>query len=142
MTISVGALLRREGRGPHAADRPLTPRGHSRPAVVSPRPPRRSARKAAAAAGALIAAGAVFSGTVVDTVRTPRGAVDFASDPRPSTGSGTLDRTRSPEPGRPGRRITVTALAQLFTPGTTAAIEYGPPASGTQIGRDAFGAPN
>jgi hypothetical protein len=33
-------------------------------------------------------------------------------------------------------------VAQLFTPATTAAIEYGPPASGTQIGRDAFGAPN
>ncbi|WP_433559052.1 hypothetical protein ACQPWY_12465 [Pseudonocardia xinjiangensis] len=109
---------------------------------MSPGPPRRSARKAAAAAGALFAAGAVFSGTVVDTVRTPRGAVDFASDPGPSTGSGTLDRTRSPQPGRAGQPITLTAVAQLFTPATTAAIEYGPPASGTQIGRDAFGAPD
>jgi hypothetical protein len=41
--VSVAALLRREGlrregRGPHAADRPLVPRGHARAAQPPPGP--------------------------------------------------------------------------------------------------------
>ena len=66
--ISVGSLLRREGRGPHGVDRPLQPRGHSRPPVEPPEPPRRNVRKAAAAAGALFAAGAMFATAVVENV--------------------------------------------------------------------------
>jgi hypothetical protein len=79
-TISVASLLRREGlRGPHAADPRLQPRGHSRPAVEPPRPPRHSLRKATAAAGALFAAGAMFATAVVETVvRAPGGGIEFA----------------------------------------------------------------
>lgn len=63
--ISVGALLRREGRGRHSLDRPLLPRGHSRPIPGPVQPPRHGMRKSVAAAGALFAAGAVFGGTVL-----------------------------------------------------------------------------
>jgi hypothetical protein len=69
--VSVAALLRREGRGPHVADRPLVPRGHSRFAPPPPDPPRLSARKAAVAAGALFAATAVLGPSVVQDSGAP-----------------------------------------------------------------------
>jgi hypothetical protein len=64
--VSVAALLRREGRGPHVADRPLVPRGHARVAQPPPEPPRRNVRKVAVAAGALFAATAVLGPSVVE----------------------------------------------------------------------------
>jgi hypothetical protein len=64
--VSVAALLRREGRGPHVADRPLVPRGHARIAQPPPEPPRRTVRKVAVAAGALFAATAVLGPSVVE----------------------------------------------------------------------------
>jgi hypothetical protein len=109
-TISVAALLRREGRGPHAADRPLKPRGHSRPDPEHHNPSRRNARKAAAAAGALFAAGAVFSSAAVDTVASPRGDFDFATGPGGlSAGDTTADRAEAVAPTRPDREIALTA---------------------------------
>ena len=62
--VSVAALLRREGHGPHMADRPLLPRGHARPPAKPAEPPRR-VRKAAAAGCALFAATAVLWPSVV-----------------------------------------------------------------------------
>jgi hypothetical protein len=64
--VSVAALLRREGRGPHMADRPLLPRGHVRLARALAAPPRHNVRRAAAAAGALFAATAVLGPSMVD----------------------------------------------------------------------------
>ena len=64
--VSVAALLRREGRGPHVADRPLQPRGHTRVSAPPAGPPRRSVRKAAVAAGALFAATAVLGPSVIE----------------------------------------------------------------------------
>jgi hypothetical protein len=131
-TISVAALLRREGRGPHAADRPLKPRGHSRPAPEHPGPSRRSVRKAAVAAGALFAAGAVFSTAVVDTVASPRGDFDLATDPGGlSAGAGPVDRVRDPAPSRPDRKLALTTVAEQFVP-----IPSDGPGPGTQAGRD------
>ncbi|MCH6172229.1 hypothetical protein [Pseudonocardia alaniniphila] len=116
-TISVAALLRREGRGPHAADRPLKPRGHSRPAPEHHSPSRRNARKAAAAAGALFAAGAVFSSAAVDTVASPRGDFDLATDPGGLTASeATVDRAQAAAPARPDRTIALTAAVQHVGP--------------------------
>lgn len=87
--ISVVSLLRREGRGPHTVGRPLAPRGHSR----EPAPPsRRNARKAAAAAGALFAVGALIAPAVLhDTHVTSR--ADAGS---PSTHGGTVDGVNAP----------------------------------------------
>ena len=108
----MAALLRREGRGPHAADRPLKPRGHSRPAPEQHSPSRRNARKAAAAAGAFFAAGAVFSGAAVDTVASPRGDFDLATDPGGLiAGDGTVARAEAAAPARPDRTIALTAAA-------------------------------
>ncbi|GAA1262993.1 hypothetical protein GCM10009609_27540 [Pseudonocardia aurantiaca] len=70
--ISVAALLRREGCGPHTADRPLLPRGHSRPVTPPPGRSRRNLGTVTAAAGVLFAAGAVFGTALVDnTLRRP-----------------------------------------------------------------------
>jgi hypothetical protein len=116
-TISVAALLRREGRGPHAADRPLKPRGHSRPAPELQSRSRRNARKAAAAAGAMFAAGAVFSSAAVDTVASPRGDFDLATDPGGLTASdGTVARAEATAPARPNRTIALTAAVQHVGP--------------------------
>jgi hypothetical protein len=133
-TISVAALLRREGRGPHAADRPLTPRGHSRPAPEHHSPSRRNARKAAAAAGALFAAGAVFSSAAVDTVASPRGDFDLATDPGGLIASdGAVDRAQAAAPARPDRTIALTAAVQHVGPVPPGASGDGP-ISGAQPG--------
>ena len=82
--ISVAALLRREGTGPRRADRPLVPRGHSRPAPAPGPAPggaswRRNVRKATTAAGVLFAAGAVFGSALVDNAVPDRAAADDAA---------------------------------------------------------------
>lgn len=81
--VSVGSLLRREGRAPHAADRPLQPRDRQEDE------PRRGVRvvvrRGAVAAGALLAAGAVFGAAVVDDA------------------SGRSDGTRGAQTGDPGQ---------------------------------------
>lgn len=64
--IPVSALLRREGRARRALDRPLVPRGHSRPDPAPAEPPLYGARKAAAGAGALFVVGAVFGAGVLE----------------------------------------------------------------------------
>ncbi|HZG90236.1 MAG TPA: hypothetical protein VEZ42_08480, partial [Pseudonocardia sp.] len=91
--ISVGALLRREGRARRAADRPLLPRGHSRPA---PAPPAEATplrlRRVAGAAGMLFTVTAVLAPAVLQDLGL-----------RPDTGSGTaLDGEGGNRPGAPG----------------------------------------
>ncbi|WP_147258746.1 hypothetical protein [Pseudonocardia hierapolitana] len=81
--VSVAALLRREGRGPHVADRPLVPRGHARIAQPPPEPPRRSVRKVAVAAGALFAATAVLGPSVVEDAADRSAAGRGAGIPLP-----------------------------------------------------------
>ena len=123
----MAALLRREGRGPHAADRPLKPRGHSRPVPEHHSSSRRNARKAAAAAGALFAAGAVFSSAAVDTVASPRGDFDFATGPGGLTaGEGTVDHVEAAAPVRPDRKIALTAAVQEVGPVPPVASGVGP----------------
>jgi hypothetical protein len=71
--ISVGSLLRREGRAPHAADRPVQIRARDLDAadgeteVIARTGPDRRAlvRRGAIGAGALLAAGAVLGATVL-----------------------------------------------------------------------------
>ncbi|MCU1665200.1 MAG: hypothetical protein JWR58_5265 [Pseudonocardia sp.] len=115
--ISVATLLRREGRGPHAADPPLQPRGHSRP-LTRPAPFRRSMRKATAAAGVLFAAGAVFSSAVVDTVvRSPNRNADLGVVPHgPAASGGAVDRTREVGDAPSADGVELTVVAGLFIP--------------------------
>jgi hypothetical protein len=74
--ISVTALLRREGTGPHRADGPLVPRGHSRPAPAPAGAGRRYVRKATAVAGVLFAASSVFGAEAVDNAVRDRTVAD------------------------------------------------------------------
>ncbi|OLS97666.1 hypothetical protein BJF90_42490 [Pseudonocardia sp. CNS-004] len=70
--ISVGALLRREGRAPRAADRPVQPRPRQQQAPSDDddgRPDRRVlVRRGAIAAGTLLAAGSVVGATLFTDV--------------------------------------------------------------------------
>jgi hypothetical protein len=113
----VAALLRREGRGPHAADRPLQPRGHSRP-LTPPAPLRRSMRKATAAAGALFAAGAVFSTGLVDTVaRSPNRNVDLGMAPiGPNATGGRVHWAREVGRASSGDGLEPAVVAGIFIP--------------------------
>ncbi|MHA6792790.1 hypothetical protein ACVGVM_04600 [Pseudonocardia bannensis] len=67
--ISVGSLLRREGRAPHAIDRPVQPRASqlAEEAAAAEATSGRSvpARRAAIAAGTLLAAGSVLTAAVL-----------------------------------------------------------------------------
>ena len=74
--VSVGSLLRREGRAPHAQDRPLQPRA-ARQAEASgawPARPASGRRRATAVAGALVATGSVLGAALYN------GAASHSSD--------------------------------------------------------------
>lgn len=96
--ISVGALLRREGRAPHAADRTLQPRPHQQagePADEERGSDRRTmVRRGAIAAGTLLAAGSVFGAAILTDV-TPTGndtgSGGGTEDDGPYAGQGLLD---------------------------------------------------
>jgi hypothetical protein len=94
--ISVGALLRREGRAPHAADRPLQPRPHQQAADEEGGTGRRTlVRRGAIAAGTLVAAGSMFGAAVLTDI-TPTGNQDDrsggAEEDGPYPGQGLLDQ--------------------------------------------------
>lgn len=135
-SVSVGTLLRREGRAPHAADRPLQPRGHSRPPVGPPKPPRRKVlRKATAAAGVLFAVAAMFAtADVKNVVGAPRGEFDLWT-------SGGTAGVRSTGPSSDGgwvdaQRVTssVEELSAAATQGVGSSVLL-PITSGSEIGR-------
>jgi hypothetical protein len=138
-SVSVGTLLRREGRAPHAADRPLQPRGHSRP-PVGPKPPRRNVlRKATAAAGVLFVVAAMFATADVKNVaEAPRGGFDprtrggTAGDPStgPSSDGGWVD----------ARRVTLSVAepSAATTPGVGSSVLL-PITSGSEIDRGVSG---
>lgn len=119
--VSVGSLLRREGRAPHAPDRPLAPRSRS---DEEPAPRRGSGafvRRSVIAAGTLLAAGSVFGATVVmDSSST--GAVGGPRDSGGYAGEGRLDLP----PGQDGAIPTV-----VDTAAQTGALDAGdaPPMS-------------
>jgi hypothetical protein len=84
--VSVAALLRREGRGPHAAPGRLRPRGHPGLAIsTADDPPPSRLRKAAVAACAMFAVGAVIGPSVLHDTATPRAD---AEQPAQAEGSG------------------------------------------------------
>ncbi|OLT15457.1 hypothetical protein BJF78_01885 [Pseudonocardia sp. CNS-139] len=126
--ISVAALLRREGCGPHSLDRPLLPRGHSRPEPVRKR---RRVRKATTTAGVFLAASAVIGSALVDHAVRERAVPEASSDvvvPNEAPGSGALRSAEAAGPaGGPvdGYTLATVALflAEAVPLSTTGALE-------------------
>ncbi|MGH3585175.1 MAG: hypothetical protein ACRDQ0_02535, partial [Pseudonocardia sp.] len=92
--ISVGSLLRREGRAPHSVDRPVRPRPHQQPADDEGGIDKRALlRRGSIAAGAILAAGSVVGATLLDVTPTVNEvpATNGAEDEGPYPGQGLLD---------------------------------------------------
>jgi hypothetical protein len=139
--ISVGALLRREGRAPRAADLPLQPRPHQERADEEVGAGRRTlVRRGAIAAGTLVAAGSVFGAAMLTDV-TPTanqapgtgGAEDDGSYP----GQGLLDPDAPVVTPPDSVVIDQAASTDPLDPGTPAPSDWVPVAfPGAQNGTD------
>jgi hypothetical protein len=139
--ISVGALLRREGRAPRAADLPLQPRPHQERADEEVGAGRRTlVRRGAIAAGTLVAAGSVFGAAMLTDV-TPTanqapgagGAEDDGSYP----GQGLLDPDAPVVTPPDSVVIDQAASTDPLDPGTPAPSDWLPVAfPGAQNGTD------
>lgn len=126
--VPVSALLRREGRARRALDRPLVPRGHSRPEPAPAVPPLHGTRKATAAAGALFVVGAVFGADVLEDSLLRPDAGTGAGDGGGSTGIGArADGARGAGPG-----VTLASTGGLLPVAGTA------PVTGADIGAGAL----
>ncbi|WP_214407650.1 hypothetical protein, partial [Pseudonocardia lacus] len=96
--VSVGTLLRREGRARRAADRPLLPRGHSRPAPAPATPTVAGTRirRMTGAAGVLFTATAVLGPAVLSELTHPRPDVEVG-DAAPAAPDGAATRPAGPD---------------------------------------------
>ncbi|WP_345612679.1 hypothetical protein [Pseudonocardia adelaidensis] len=129
--ISVGALLRREGRAPRAADRPLQPRPRQQAARDDEGGSDRSVlvRRGAIAAGTLLAAGSVLGAALLTDVtptanQTP--APGGAEDDAPYPGQGLLD-PEGPVAAPPDSvMIDQAAARDPLDPGTPAPSDWVP----------------
>ena len=95
--ISVAALLRREGRGPRIADRPLVPRLRDR---EPPQPPRHSGRKIAVVMCALFATSTILGSAGLQPVQ------------RTILGCGCEEGDLSPSPDAPSHSARSATLAE------------------------------
>jgi hypothetical protein len=127
--VPVSTLLRREGRARRALDRPLVPRGHSRPDPAPTEPPLHGTRKATAAAGALFVVGAVFgAGALEESLLRPDAGPGDGAEGSGSTAIGPgVDAERDAGPG-----VTLASTAGLL-PGADRA-----PVTGADIGAAAL----
>lgn len=127
--LSVGSLLRREGRAPDGVERSRAARtGVTDGATTvvasatAEAAPRLVVRRGALAAGALLAAGSVFGLTVLNDTAA-------VSDPTPSSGpyagQGILDNTAT-TPAAPGVVITPTAATSGLDAGMSAPSAWAP----------------
>ncbi|WP_143517326.1 hypothetical protein [Pseudonocardia sp. MH-G8] len=131
--ISVGSLLRREGRAPHAVDRPVQPRPHQQ--ATDPDDAQRAGRHAmvrrgAIAAGALLAVGSVFGAAILtDVVPTgndvPAGGNGSTEDEGSYPGQGLLDQ-QDPAATPPTVTIDQAATADPLDAGTAAPTNWVP----------------
>jgi hypothetical protein len=146
--VTVGSLLRREGRAPHAVDRPVQPRPHQQAdesAVASPTGKRVLARRGAVAAGTLLVAGSVF-GAAALTDASSNGGQDGVTGPYP--GQGRLDAAgdlaAGPAARQPTTVIDPTAVSGALDAGTAAPQSWIPvafPGAGGVPGGPAGAAP-
>ncbi|WP_345426649.1 hypothetical protein, partial [Pseudonocardia xishanensis] len=128
--VSVGALLRREGRAPHALDRPIQPR----PAQLGRRSPA-AARRAAVTAGALVATGSVLAAVMVTQASNGGSGAPGAAegsfpgmrlpDGSAAAAAGALD----PGLSAPTSWMNVAFPEALLSPGTAAALGGAPAAA-------------
>lgn len=135
--VSVGSLLRREGRAPHAVDRPLIPRQRDRAAAVDVAEPedavlvRPSVRRAALATGALIAVGSAFGAAVLTDAEGP----DRGGSDRLGTGG-----SSTPGQAAPGGTGSATSLFALpGDPNGIGALDAGTAGTAGTAGITAFG---
>ena len=133
-TVSVGSLLRREGRAPHAVDRPVRPRASQQaelPAAAAVPSPRMR-RRTVVVAGTLLAAGSVVGAVGLADYSSSDSAAGRAgtSPVGPHPGRGLLDATDAPAPApvRP-------ELGAVASPSAPPALDAGqaPPTSWTPI---------
>jgi hypothetical protein len=128
--ISVGALLRREGRIPHDVDRPLQPRPRRQATDDKSGAGRRAlVRRGAIAAGTLLAAGSVVGAAILTDVAPTanQGAdADGAEDDSPYPGQGLLD-PEDPAGTQPGTvSIDQAAASDPLDPGAPASSDWVP----------------
>jgi hypothetical protein len=126
--ISVGSLLRREGRAPHAIDRPIHPRAHQQSDDAGDKPATdRSAhvRRGAIAAGTLLAAGSVFGAAVLAEVAPATGTQD---PPTNGTypGQGLLDPDNPLVPPAGTVQLDQAASVNALDPGAAAPTAWVP----------------
>ncbi|MBW0103526.1 hypothetical protein [Pseudonocardia sp. KRD291] len=124
--VSVGSLLRREGRAPHALDRPMQPRAvrQAEMAPVWPARPASGRRRAAAVAGALVAAGSVLGAAMYNGAASHSSDAQAASDgmfpglglPSGSAAPSTLPPTYLPATVALSRPLAATSV---LAPGST-----------------------
>ncbi len=139
--IPVGALLRREGRTPHALDRPVHPRRQQVCAADEGGNSGR-ARRTAVAAGTLLAASSVFgAGPLTDS----SGFVGSSASQEPPTGQGLLSEpgTESLAPGDRATLVDVVARGDGPAAGSAPSPDWSavafPEATGSATGSPAAG---
>lgn len=107
--VSVGSLLRREGRAPHTVDRPVQPRGHQQidppkadvpsAATTDPAPDAKktAVKRGAVAAGAILAVGSVVGAAVLSEV-APTGTEAQGATTNSYPGQGRLNASQPAAP--------------------------------------------
>jgi hypothetical protein len=108
--VSVGSLLRREGRAPHTVDRPVQPRGHQQidppkaaaPAAAAadpaPTAKKTAVKRGAVAAGALLAVGSVVGAAVLSEVAPTGTEAQGATTDNSYPGQGRLSSSQPEAP--------------------------------------------
>ncbi len=128
--VSVGSLLRREGREPHAAHRPVQARAARLPAAYDDEDDAGTdthrgpmLRRSAIAAGILLAAGSVFGATtVMNTSSSPTGDVPQPTGGYP--GQGLLDPLQQVPAGAIPTVVDNTAQSNPLDPGAGAPTSW------------------
>jgi hypothetical protein len=123
--ISVGSLLRREGRAPHAVDRPVQPRPHQQPAEEPEKPVAdrlAMVRRGAVTAGALLAAGSVLGAAFLTEMGPTAATVQDPPADGPYPGQGLLD------PGAGNSLVPSAGTVQLDQAASVNALDPGAPA--------------
>ena len=126
LAVSVGTLLRREGRAPHALDRPVQARGQQRQPQPSDEDQPSRVRRTALAAGTLLAASSVFGAAVLTDASGISGFTGTADGQEPAGGPLAAGGLALPadSPFRNGDRTSIVDLAALSDP-PAAGIEPG-----------------
>ncbi len=140
--VSVGSLLRREGRAPHALDRPVQPRAHQEfegadepttvHAVVEPAGKSAIVKRGAVAAGALLAVGSVLGAAALTEI-APTGTEAQGAQGDGWAGQGRLDKSSAAPVLPTASVIDPSAATDSLDAGTAAPTSWVPVAFPTAI---------